>query len=151
MPAIPRDFVVNVRDTSCFCRKCFNQRFQKDSCCKGWHEYSLATSTRKKSVGETSTVDKSIPNDEPEETIEDLQSTSVIPEAADYVAAIYEREPYIGQVEEIDEEDGEAHIDFIEHSRNLARLSKFKKPKKSRRSMDPARGYHLHCTRAHIN
>ena len=46
-----------VRDTSCFCSKCFNQRFQKDSCCKGWRECSLTTSTRKKSVGETSKVE----------------------------------------------------------------------------------------------
>ena len=119
-----------VRDTSSFCSKCFSQRFQKDSCCKGWRECSLTTSTRNKSVGETSTVEKAIQNDEPEETIEDLQSTSVIPEAGDYVAAIYERKPYIGQVEEIDEEDEEVHIDFLEHSGNLARLSKFKKPKK---------------------
>ena len=78
-----------VRDTSCFCSKCFHHRFQKDSCCQGWCECSL-TSTRKKSVGETSTVEKAVQNDEPEETIEDLQSTSVIPEAGDYVAAIYE-------------------------------------------------------------
>ena len=118
-----------VRDTSCFCSKCFNQRFQKDSCCKGWRE-CLLTSTRKKSVGETSTVKKAVQNDEPEETIEDLQSTSVIPEAGDYVAAIYERKPYIGQVEEIDEEDEEAHMDFLKHSGILTRLSKFKKPKK---------------------
>ena len=80
---------------------------------------------------ETSTVKKAVQNDEPEETIEDLQSTSVVPEAGDYVAAIYERKPYIGQVEEIDEEDEEAHIDFLEHSGNLTRLSKFKNPKKS--------------------
>ena len=119
-----------VRDTSCFCSKCFNQRFQKDSCCKEWRECSLTTSTRKKSVGETPTVKKAVQNDEPEETIEDLQSTSVIPEAGDYVAAIYEQKLYIGQVEEIDEEDEEAHIDFLEHSGNLTRLSKFKKPKK---------------------
>ena len=81
-------------------------------------------------MGETSTVEKAVQNDEPEETIEDLQSTSVIPEADDYVAAIYEQKPYTGQVEKIDEEDEEAHIDFLEHSGNLTRLSKFKKPKK---------------------
>ena len=40
-----------VRDTSCFCSKCFNQRFQKDSYCKGWRECSLTTSTRKKICG----------------------------------------------------------------------------------------------------
>ena len=122
--------IIWVRDTSCFCSKCFNQSFQKDSCCKGWRESSLKKLTRKKSVGETSTVEKAVQNDEPEETIEDLQSTSVIPEAGDYVAAIYERKPYTGQVEEIDEGDEEAHIDFLEHSGNLARLSKFRKPKK---------------------
>ena len=27
-----------VRDTSCFCRNCFDQNFRKDSCCKGWRE-----------------------------------------------------------------------------------------------------------------
>ena len=48
-----------------------------------------------------------------------MQSTSVIREAS-----------VIGHVEEIDEEDEEAHIDFLEDSGNLARLSKSKKPKK---------------------
>ena len=81
-------------------------------------------------MGETSKVEKAVQNDESEETIEDSQSTSVIPEAGDYVAAIYEQKPYIGQVEQIDEEDEEAHIEFLEHSGNLTRLNKFKKPKK---------------------
>ena len=139
-----------VRDISCFSSKCFNQRFQKDSCYKGWRECSLTTSARNKSVGDTSTVEKAVQNDEPEETIEDLQSTSVIPEAGDYVAALYERKPYIGQVEEIDEEDEEAHIDFLEHSGNLTRLSKFKKPKKVDKVWIPL-VIHLHCTRAHGN
>ena len=85
---------------------------------------------QKEISGQTSTVEKAIQNDEPEETIEDLQSTSVIPKAADYVAAIYERKPYIGQVEEIDEGDKEAHIDFSEHSGYLTRLAHPKSQKK---------------------
>ena len=62
--------------------------------------------------------------------IEDLQSTSIVPEPSDYVAVIYSGKPYVGQVEETDGEGEERHIHFLEHWGDLERRSKFNKPKK---------------------
>ena len=62
--------------------------------------------------------------------IEDSQSTSIVLETSDYVAAIYSGKPYVGQVEEIDEEGEEAHINFLKRKGDLQRRSKFNKPKK---------------------
>ena len=62
--------------------------------------------------------------------IEDSQSTSIVPELSDYVTAIYSGKPYVGQVEEIDEEGEVAHINFLQHKGDLQRRSKFNKPKK---------------------
>ena len=62
--------------------------------------------------------------------IEDSQSTSIVPELSDYVTAIYSGKPYVGQVEEIDEEGEVAHINFLEHKGDLQRRSKFNKPKR---------------------
>lgn len=115
-----------VRDTSCFCRKCFNGTFQKDSCCKGWRECSLTSSTEK-------TKNKSDQNEEvcaQEVSGDSEELTRVVPEPNDYVAALYSGKPYIGQVQEIDEEDEEAHISFLEHKGNLQRQTKFKRPQK---------------------
>ena len=61
---------------------------------------------------------------------QDSQSASVVPEPSDYVAAIYSGKPYIGQVEEIDEDGEEAHIIFLEHKGDSQRRSKFNKSKK---------------------
>ena len=44
--------------------------------------------------------------------------------------AIYSGKLYFGQVEKIDEESGEGHINFLEHKGDLQRRSKFNKPKK---------------------
>ena len=77
-----------VRDTSYFC---FSLKFQKDSCCKGWRECLLTTSTenqRKDVSGKGSEQNK-----EPSRVvIKDSQSTSFIPEPSNYVAAIYSGE-----------------------------------------------------------
>ena len=62
--------------------------------------------------------------------IDVLQLTSIVPELSDYVAAIYYGKPYVGEVEEIDEEGEEAHINFLEHKDDLRRRSKFNKSKK---------------------
>ena len=50
--------------------------------------------------------------------IEDSQSTSIGPESSDYVEAISDK-PYVGQVEEIDEQGEEEHINFLEHKDDL--------------------------------
>ena len=118
-----------VRDTSCFCKNCFSLKFQKDSCCKGWREYLLTTWTknqRKDEPEKNSDQNKELSR----VVIEDSQSTSIVLEPSDYVAAIYSGKPYVGQVEKIDEEGEEAHINFLEHKGNLQRGSKFNKPKK---------------------
>ena len=47
-----------------------------------------------------------------------------------FLEAIYSGKLYFGQVEKIDEESGEAHINFLEHKGDLQRRSKFNKPKK---------------------
>ena len=62
--------------------------------------------------------------------MEDSQSTSIAPEPSDHVAALYSGKPYVEQVEEIDGEGKEAHINFLEHKGDLQRRSKFNKPKK---------------------
>ena len=69
--------------------------------------------------------------------IEDSQSTSIAPELSDYVTAIYSGKPYVGQVEEIDEEGEVAHINFLEHKGDLQRRSKFNKPKKEDKILIP--------------
>ena len=77
-----------VRDTSYFC---FSLKFQKDSCCKGWRECLLTTSTenqRKDVSGKRSEQNK-----EPSRVvIEDSRSTNFVPEPSNYVAAIYSGE-----------------------------------------------------------
>ena len=62
--------------------------------------------------------------------MEDSQSTSIAPEPSDHVAALYSGKLYVEQVEEIDGEGKEAHINFLEHKGDLQRRSKFNKPKK---------------------
>ena len=118
-----------IRGTSCFCKNCFNLKFQKDSRCKGWRECLLTTSTKnqrkdasEKNVDQNKELSRIV--------IEDSQSTSIVPEHSDYVAAIYSGKPYVGQVEEIYEEGEEAHINFLEAKGDLQRRSKFNKPKK---------------------
>ena len=90
-----------VRDTSYFC---FSLKFQKDSCCKGWRECLLTTSTvnqRKDASDKTLTKIKS----HQELSLKIRNQLVLFPlESSDYVAAIYSNEPYVGQVEEIDGE-----------------------------------------------
>ena len=77
-----------VRDTSCFCKNCFSLKFQKGSCCKGWRECLLTTSTvnQRKDASEKN----SDQNKEPSRIVtEDLQLRSIVPEPSDYVVAIY--------------------------------------------------------------
>ena len=69
--------------------------------------------------------------------IEDSQSTSIVPEHSDYVAAIYSGKPYVGQVEEIYKEGKEVHINFLEANGDLQRRSKFNKPKKEDKIWNP--------------
>ena len=80
-----------VRDIPCPCKNCFGLKFQKDSCCKGWRECLLTTSTenqRKDVSGKRSEQNK-----EPSRVvIEDSRSTNFVPEPSNYVAAIYSGE-----------------------------------------------------------
>ena len=121
-----------VRDIPCFCKNCFGLKFQKDSCCKGWRECLLTTSTvnqRKDALEKTLTKIKS----HQELSLKIRNQQVLFPlESSDYVAAIYSGEPYVGQVEEIDGEGEEAHINFLEHKGDLQRRSKFNKPKKDK-------------------
>ena len=117
-----------IRDASCFFKICFSLKFQKGLCCKDWQECWLTTSTvnqRKDTLEKNSDQNKELPRI----AIEDSQSTSIVPEPSDYVAAISSDKPYVGQVEEIDEEGEEVHINFLEHKSDLQRRGKFNKPK----------------------
>ena len=51
--------------------------------------------------------------------IEDSQSTNIVPERSNYVAAIYSGKLYVGQVEETNKKGEEAHINFLEHKSDL--------------------------------
>ena len=118
-----------VRDTSRFCKNCLSLKFQKDSCCKGWRECFLTTSTVNQR--KDASVKNSDQNKKPSRVAtEDLQLKSIVPEASDYVPAIYSGKPYVGQVEDIDEEGEEAHNNFLDHKGDLQRRSKLNKPKK---------------------
>ena len=117
-----------VRGTSCFWKNCFSLKSQNDSWCKYWRECLLTTSTknqRKDASGKNADQNK-----EPSRAvIEDSQSASIVLEPSDYVEVISDK-PYVGQVEEIDEQSEEAHTNFLEHKDDLKRRSKFNKPKK---------------------
>ena len=100
-----------VRVTSCFWKNCFSLKSQKDSCYKGWRECLLTTSTKnqRKDASEKNTDQNKEPS---RAVIEDSQSTSIVPKPSDYVETIPDK-PYVGKVEEIDEQGEEAHINFI--------------------------------------
>ena len=114
-------YTIRIRDTSCFCRKCFDGKFQITSCCKGWRECALRT-----------TAGITDPQDQPQAPInndlvnEGGMQAKIVPEVGDHVSSVYNHKPYIGQVHEIDEEDEEAYIHFLLHTGNLHRKSKFK-------------------------
>ena len=115
-----------VRDTSCFCRNCFDQNFRKDSCCKGWRECELRTikpRKRKNLQNSTAVNKKSITEDgnaaNNMSVVEERTSSShvtletVEPTIGDYVGAVYEKAVYIGLVNDMDEEEAEIHFCVI--------------------------------------
>ncbi|KXJ26080.1 hypothetical protein AC249_AIPGENE6483 [Exaiptasia diaphana] len=86
---------IAVKDTSCFCVSCFeNGSFNPKSLC-GWRH------ARTKEI-----------------TAQDATATSINVHAGDWVAAVYEKKWYIGQVKDVDEDDQDAKISFSVETRS---------------------------------
>ena len=115
-----------VRNTSCFCERCFNDgTFQSSTCCDGWEERGILSAT-KKLKGNTKTKASESEQEESEITTNEVKI--IEPEIDDYVAVVYNGKVYIGKVQNVEED--EVYIHFLSHNGNLARNSKFKVPEK---------------------
>lgn len=96
-----------VRNTACFCDKCFNDTFQPSTCCKGWKEFSVVKMKTHK---------------EKKDKEEEVSHAVIEPKVNDYVAAVYDRKVYIRKVQVV--EDNDAYIYFLQHNGTLTRNSK---------------------------
>jgi hypothetical protein len=93
-----------VRNTSCYCSKCLMGVH-----CNTWRQEQ----TRKKKVPFVSSECTEVPKPfESDNNDLDLK-------VDDYVAAIYDSDWYVGKILEIDEDDGEIQISFMEKKKQL--------------------------------
>ena len=89
---------------SCNCQKCFNDGFMPESTCKGWRVVNL----HKLNNG--------------------FGSNDIILEVDEYVAAVYDRNVYLGKTIEVDE--SEVHAFFFQHIGKIEKNSVFRMSKK---------------------
>ena len=94
-------WVINM---SCICQKCFNDGFMPESTCKGWRVANL----RKLNNG--------------------FGSNNIILEVDEYVAAVYDRNVYLGKTIEVDE--SEVHAFFFQYIGKIEKNSVFRMSKK---------------------
>ena len=82
---------------------CFNESFQENSKCEGWHLVDLKSGSN--SIDVTNVQDVEV-------------EEAVIPDIGDYVAAVYfeDRKVYIGKVSALEETD--AYVKFLKHNGN---------------------------------
>lgn len=107
-----------IRNTACFCLKCFNKTFQPSTCCDGWKEFSVVKTKSQKGKKKENMSNIVI----------ESKNIVIKPKVNDYVAAVYDDKVYIRKVHEVDDDD--AYIFFLQHNGNLTRNTKFKLPKK---------------------
>ena len=111
-----------IRNTACFCKKCFSISFQSATCCNGWKEVSVIKSNKTTKTKQDNKEEKKCNE---EKALEEC----VEPNVNDFVAAVYERKVYVGKVHDVDVDDSEAYIHFLTHTGTLNRNSKFREPK----------------------
>ena len=109
---------IQTRHVSCYCENCIEDITQ--ATCEGYTKHKL-TVIKKNSERQNRPVDVSTnSNVEIEHEKDDNEHISVteneLAKENDWVAAIYEGKWYVGQVKEIDPDDGEYFIDFFEHA-----------------------------------
>ena len=109
------------RHTSCYCEDCLRGDF-----CRGWLSVKLQCAQAKKKQRdaaqeiepEPEVTEKSKENtEEPEENADIFEAC----EEKKYVACRYQEDWYIGQIEEVDKEDKEIKVNFMEKTKNTYR------------------------------
>ncbi|XP_060579551.1 uncharacterized protein LOC132736439 [Ruditapes philippinarum] len=98
------------RETSCYCAQCATGKL-----CKTWTQVSMLKSINKP---KTSLLETATQQGSPKE-IDNNKDDIIIVD--DFVAVMYDGMVYIGKVQEIDSEDGEYKISFIEKVKELYR------------------------------
>ena len=94
---------IAVRDTSCYCDKCFtNGVFSLE--CEGWKQHTLVAEPSKPSVSASAPVNEEVP---------EVHNSY---EKGDFVAATYDDEWYIGEITAVDHEEDEFQVKFMEKS-----------------------------------
>ena len=101
-----------VRDTSCFGSCCFNGSFQKKTKCTGWRLVNLK-------VRLTKSTDEYVLK-------KNVNEEAVVFDVNDYVAAVYDRRVYIGEITEV--EESEANISFLDHKGEVSSNTVFREP-----------------------
>ncbi|MEW8542103.1 MAG: hypothetical protein AB2693_01095 [Candidatus Thiodiazotropha sp.] len=115
------DGQVMVRKTTCICSKCFSENgFSLNTTCV-WEKHRMA-------VGERETQsDSNEHNAHAGEAQDDIESLAenitkedhVTPEIGRFAVVLYENMCYIGNIIDIDDDDDEVHVMFMEISGNL--------------------------------
>ena len=101
------------RKTSCYCASCLKGEF-----CDGWTAAKLQPKTIPERIQEAPEVPEI---EETREEIEETRDEMKEYEVGKYVACMYQAVWYIGIIEEIDTEEKEVHVRFMEHTRKLLR------------------------------
>lgn len=104
---------IAVRNTSCFCDKCFVDG-QPVPACDGWTVHQMSETN----IVQNSEAEQTTGHDESEQQATELMecnkiNTDELYQVNTYVAAIYESRWYVGQVLEYDEDDQEYNINFM--------------------------------------
>ncbi|KAL3872953.1 hypothetical protein ACJMK2_036122 [Sinanodonta woodiana] len=104
---------IAVRNTSCFCDKCFVDG-QPVPACDGWTVHRMS----KTNIVQNSEAEQTTGHDESEQQGTELMecnkiNTDELYQVNTYVAAIYESRWYVGQVLKYDEDDQEYNINFM--------------------------------------
>ena len=134
-----QDNSFRTRETSCYCQQCITGSFCTSWCIiKQNHKLSEGTHAlvRRKSVQKEGQKDSSVLSNQEDDVemsnaeaqneemeIEENVFSSI--NVGDYVAAIYEKRWYIGTVDEIDREDRDCQINFMEKAKALFKWPNF--------------------------
>ena len=120
---------IYTRNVSCYCQQCIDDVAQSN--CEGYTNHCLTMREKKnKDQIDPNQQDKSKENENAQkkmehinENVDDndkqqpLERNKVNVEENDWIAVVYSGKWYVGQVMEIDNEDGEYFVDFLENYR----------------------------------
>ena len=105
------------RETSCYCDGCIMRHF-----CNSWTEVSVTTTSR--NTVQTANEETHNLASNTNEIVEshpapDSPQTNILPDVDSFIAALYDGQWYAGKVTNVDTEDGEVQVSFMEEGKSL--------------------------------